>query len=148
MVDFNQAIEIFDNITTSYTKQSQLSYKNLDATLWEFKINYVSKGARSCLKSLLFNFERNGGNRDKAISVEMIKQKCQHIAEVHRKKSLLSKGICALVRNCIINNRSANSNIMMNSFTSGTTLNRMLRGVFAESQDSLLDEFIQIERSL
>ena len=67
----------------------------------EFGIENLSKEARSILKCLLYNYEKNGGNKQKAIDVEIVKQKCTQIADYHRTKLLLSKGMCGLIKACI-----------------------------------------------
>ena len=98
---------------------------------------------------MLYNFEKNGGNLQRAIDVELVKKKCIHLAQMHRRKSLLSKGLCALIKEVINNRREDHNNsFMMNSFTSGTTLNRMLKGVVADTHETQLSEFIQFEKQV
>ena len=58
----------------------------------------VDKEGRKYLKSILVNFERNGGDAVKAVKLELVKFECTQLAREHFSRSLLVKGLCSLIK--------------------------------------------------
>ena len=104
----------------------------------------VDKDARKLIKSLILNFIHNGGDAEKAIQLEFVKQECNKLAREHYRRQLMSKVLFALIR-LMINGRGHDPQHYYCRSTSSalnTTLNRMLEGVITESKQSQLDEFL------
>ena len=127
-----------------------MNHRQVDSLIKRSELkDQVDRSTRKRLKSLIYNYERNGFNAAKAIKLEVVKVECGQLARNHHRNILLSKAMCSLIH-MIIERGRQDPVSSFKSFASGenTTLNRMLEGVITTSQHSQLEEFVQIERSL
>ena len=131
---------------------SSLTYKNLDQIIRQSEhANSVDRPTRSYLKSLLVNFERAGGDLSQALEIELVKQKCLASAANHRRRNLMARAFCAIIKSVIERRRLASSaQDPLMTLNSGTTLHRMLAGVLpsVSAEDTQLTEFLLLERSI
>ena len=63
------------------------------------KRGQVDKATKQYLRSLLMNYERTGGDLHQALDMELIKQRCLALAQIHYQKTLLAKGLYSFIRN-------------------------------------------------
>jgi len=98
---------------------------------------------------MLLNFERTDYDVEKAVKLEMVKIELFRLSSEHYKRTLLSKGLFALTKIMILARHKGPDRHAKSTLSEGnSTLHRLLDGVIAESRQSELEEFVQIEKSL
>lgn len=146
--DLELAKTIFEKAVKKYG--TKMNHRQVDSLIKrsEFR-DQVERSTRKRLKSMVYNYERNGYDAAKAIKLEVVKVECSQLARNHYNNTLLCKVVCAFIRMLIERGR-LDPGASFKSFGSGvnTTLNRMIEGAISASHHSQLEEFVQIERSL